>query len=286
MGACGPATLIEGSSFCISDRGGDIQPGHPQGLFVRDTRFLSRWELTVDGQEPQSLAAQPGEPYAATFLARVPPRAGRADSTLLVVRRRYVGDGMREDITIRNTAARTVRCTLELGVDADFADLFEVKGRSKPRASVSVHAADSALEISSGRRDRRQEVVIDGDGTPAVTDGTLTWRLTIAGHAERTVSIEVIPVIDGDPLTLRYPRGQKLKGAVPTKRLRKWRRRGPQVRTADPNLAAVLDRSVEDLGALRIFDPAHPRRPVVAAGAPWFMALFGRDSLLDRKSTL
>jgi glycogen debranching enzyme len=280
MGACGPATLIEGSSFCISDRGGDIMPGHPQGLFVRDTRVLSRWELTVDGQEPQPLAAEPGEPYAATFLGRVPPRAGKADSTLLVVRRRYVGDGMREDITIRNTAARTVRCTLELGVDGDFADLFEVKGRSKPRASVSVHAADSALEISSGRRDRRQAVVIDGDGAPSVTDGTLTWRLTIAGHTERTVSIEVVPVIDGEPMTLRYPRGQKVKTAVPAKRLRKWRRRGPQVRTADSNLAAVLDRSVEDLGALRIFDPEHPRRPVVAAGAPWFMALFGRDSLL------
>jgi glycogen debranching enzyme len=58
------------------------------------------------------------------------------------------------------------------------------------------------------------------------------------------------------------------------------------VRTADPGLAAVLDRSIEDLGALRIFDPEHPRRPVVAAGAPWFMALFGRDSLLTAWMTL
>jgi glycogen debranching enzyme len=280
LGAGGPATLIEGSSFCISDPGGDIRAGHPQGLFVRDTRVLSRWELAVDGQEPQPLSVQHGEPYAATFLSRVPPRVGRADSTVLVVRHRYVGDGMREDITIRNTAARTARCVLELSADADFADLFEVKGRSKPRAGVSVHVADSTLEITGGRRDRRQAVVIDGDGDPVVTDGTLTWRLSIPGHDERSVSIEVVPVIDGTPLTLRYPRGQEIRRAVPAKRLRKWRRRGPQVRTADPGLAAVLDRSVEDLGALRIFDPAHPRRPVVAAGAPWFMALFGRDSLL------
>ena len=280
LGACGPATLIEGSSFCISDPGGDIRPGHPQGLFVRDTRVLSRWELTVDGSEPQPLSVQHGEPYTATFLSRVAPRAGKADSTVLVVRRRFIGDGLREDITIRNTAGRAVRCVLALSADADFADLFEVKGRSKPRASVSVHAVDSALEITGGRRDRRQAVVIDGDGDPTVTDGTLTWRMSIPGHDERSVSIEVIPVIDGTPLTLRYPRGQELERAVPAKRLRKWRRRGPQVRTADPGLAAVLDRSVEDLGALRIFDPSHPRRPVVAAGAPWFMALFGRDSLL------
>jgi glycogen debranching enzyme len=280
LGACSPATLIEGSSFCISEPGGDILPGRPQGLFVRDTRVLSRWELTVDGKEPQPLSVQHAEPYAATFLGRMPPRAGKADSTLLVVRRRYVGDGMREDITIRNTAARQVRCVLELAADADFADLFEVKGRTKPRATASVHAADSALVITSGRRDRNQELVIDGDGDPSVSDGCLRWRLTIAGHGERTVSIEAVPVTDGVPMTLRYPRGRKLERAIPAKRLRKWRRRGPQIRTADPNLAAVLDRSIEDLGALRIFDPAHPRRPVVAAGAPWFMALFGRDSLL------
>ena len=279
-GACSPATLIEGSSFCISEPGGDILPGRPQGLFVRDTRVLSRWELTVDGKEPQPLSVQQAEPYAATFIGRLPPRAGKADSTLLVVRRRYVGDGMREDITIRNTAARAVRCVLEVGADADFADLFEVKGRSKPRAAASVHAADSSLVITSGRRDRQQELVVNGDGEPAVADGSLTWRLAIPGHGERTVSIEAVPVTDGVPMTLRYPRGKKIERAIPAKRLRKWRRRGPQVRTADPNLAAVLDRSIEDLGALRIFDPAHPRRPVVAAGAPWFMALFGRDSLL------
>ncbi|HEY5356584.1 MAG TPA: glycogen debranching N-terminal domain-containing protein [Streptosporangiaceae bacterium] len=279
-GACSPATLIEGSSFCISEPGGDILPGRPQGLFVRDTRVLSRWELTVDGKEPQPLSVQHTEPYAATFIGRLPPRAGKADSTLLVVRRRYIGDGMREDITIRNTAARAVRCVLELAADADFADLFEVKGRSKPRAAASVHVADSSLVITSGRRDRQQELVINGDGEPTVADGCLSWRLSIAGHGERTVGIEAVPVNDGVPMTLRYPRGKKIDRAIPAKRLRKWRRRGPQVRTADPNLSAVLDRSIEDLGALRIFDPAHPRRPVVAAGAPWFMALFGRDSLL------
>jgi len=65
---------------------------------------------------------------------------------------------------------------------------------------------------------------------------------------------------------------------VPARRLRDWQRTAPRVTTPDRDLAAVLHRSVEDIG--RIFDPAHPDRPVVAAGAPWFMAPFGRDSLL------
>ncbi len=279
--ACSPITLIEGSTFCISELGGDIVPDRSHGLFVRDTRMLSRWELRVDGIEPQPLSVQSAEPYAATFLGRMPPRAGKADSTLLVVRRRYVGDGMREDITLRNTSARSTRFSLALTAEADFADLFEVKGRAKPRAVASAGTADSGLVITSGRRERRQELRVTGDQHPALTDdGVLSWRLAVPGHSERTVTVEAVPVDDGVAMKLRHPRGHSVDSTQPAKRLRKWRQRGPQVRTPDRNLAEVLARSVEDLGALRIFDPEHPRWPVVAAGAPWFMALFGRDSLL------
>ncbi|HBW20213.1 MAG: glycogen debranching N-terminal domain-containing protein [Streptosporangiaceae bacterium] len=278
--ACSPVTLIEGSTFCVSEPGGDIRPDRPQGLFVRDTRVLSRWELTIDGLPAQPLTVQSAGPYSAAFIGRMPPRAGRADSTMLVVRRRYVGEGMREDVIIRNTSARSVRCVVTLDADADFADLFEVKGHARPRAAVIADAVDGSLVFAVGRGEHRQELQIRGDGRPVVADGALVWRLTVAGHGERAVSVEAVPVNDGMAMTLRHPRGQAVESAAPAKRLRKWRRRGPQVRTADRNLAAVLDRSIEDLGALRIFDPEHPGRPVVAAGAPWFMALFGRDSLL------
>ncbi|MGH3301397.1 MAG: amylo-alpha-1,6-glucosidase [Streptosporangiaceae bacterium] len=281
QGACSPVTLIEGSTFCISEPGGDVVPDRSQGLFVRDTRMLSRWELTVDGIEPQPLSVQQSEPYGASFLGRMPPAAGKADSTLLVIRRRYVGDGMREDITLRNTSTKARRFRLALIAEADFADLFEVKGRSRPRAAATTAMADSGLVITSGRRERRQELRITGDHNPAVTDsGALQWRLSVPGHSERTVTVEAVPVDDGVAMQLRHPRGHAIERTRPAKRLRKWRQRGPQVRTPDRNLAEVLSRSVEDLGALRIFDPEHPRWPVLAAGAPWFMALFGRDSLL------
>jgi len=85
-------TLVEGSTFCISERWGDIRPGYEQGLFVRDTRVLSRWELTVDGAAPLPLTVQQAQPYSAMFLCRVPP-PGHGDSTLLVERDRYVGEG-------------------------------------------------------------------------------------------------------------------------------------------------------------------------------------------------
>ena len=66
-------TLVEGSTFCISQSAGDILPGEPQGLFVQDTRVLSGWSLTVDGRPAEPLTVQRADPYAAAFLGRLPP---------------------------------------------------------------------------------------------------------------------------------------------------------------------------------------------------------------------
>ena len=278
---CYNVTLVEGSTFCVSEPGGDIRLGHTQGLFVRDTRVLSRWDLAVNGRAPQPLAVQQTEPYAAAFLGQMPPPAGLADSTLLVVRRRYVGDGMREDLTIQNTSPRPATCLVTLTADADFADLFEVKdGRAGTRGAATASAEDSTLRFASRGDGPQRGLLIRADERPSITGGVLEWHVTIPARGQWTASIEAVPVTGGVPMTLRHPRGEPVEHAVPARRLLEWRRSAPQVRTADRDLAAVLHRSVEDLGALRIFDPEHPGRPVVAAGAPWYMALFGRDSLL------
>ncbi len=277
----GTVTLVEGSTFCICESGGDIAQGPPHGLFVRDTRVLSHWALTIDGWTPEPLTVQRSESYAATFIGHLPPRGGTASNTLLVIRRRYVGNGMREDITIRNTAQHPAACVVTLAAAADFADLFEVKGkRTQPGPSASAVAAASTLTFQTRRDERDCALLIQGDGQPEATSGTLSWRATVPARGEWTVSIEATPVVDGIPLESHHPRGQPVEHAVPARRLREWRRGAPQVQSAEPHLTAVLRRSVEDIGALRIFDPEHPGRAVVAAGAPWFMALFGRDSLL------
>ncbi|MFP5311063.1 MAG: glycogen debranching N-terminal domain-containing protein, partial [Actinomycetes bacterium] len=98
----GTITLVEGSSFCISMPNGDISPGHPHGVFVQDTRFVSTWALTVNGQPLEPLAAELKEPYRALFAGRVPRSDGYADSPLIVERLREVGEGIREQVTVRN----------------------------------------------------------------------------------------------------------------------------------------------------------------------------------------
>ena len=92
--------------------------------------------------------------------------------------------------------------------------------------------------------------------------------------------MQVSPVIDGEQIEPRYRCGQPVERGTPGERLRKWRRDVPLLAAAHEDLQLTVGRSLEDLGALRIFDPDFPERAVVAAGAPWFMTLFGRDSLL------
>ena len=95
-----------------------------------------------------------------------------------------------------------------------------------------------------------------------------------------TVSVQVIPVLDGVEIPPRYGPGQPIETSQPATRLEAWRQTAPLVSTPEERLSSLLATSAEDIGALRIFDPDHPDRVVVAAGVPWFMTLFGRDSLL------
>ena len=81
-------------------------------------------------------------------------------------------------------------------------------------------------------------------------------------------------------MTPRYLCGRPVERSTPATRLEAWRRSLPSITSDHDGFAALLDRSTEDLAALRLFDPEHPNRTVVAAGAPWFMTLFGRDSLI------
>ena len=84
----GAVTLVEGSSFCISLQNGDIFPHHPHGVFHEDTRILSRWSLTVNGQPVEPLGAWTPAPYQGMYVGRAVRTDGRADSPLTVERRR------------------------------------------------------------------------------------------------------------------------------------------------------------------------------------------------------
>ena len=237
----------------------------------------------MNGTRPEALAVVSDDPFSATFVSRCPPRPGMADSTLMVFRPRYVGQGMREDIVIRNFGDEPTFCSVELFVDSDFADLFAVKeGRfGDVDGEIAREHRDGQLEFSYRRGTVNRGLVINLSPSPAVVaDDLVSFEAIVPAHGEWTGCLEFHPVIEGKAIDPRYLCGQPVDRAAPAERLAKWRRQVPQVETDHEGLRTVIASSAEDLGALRIFDPDYPERVVLAAGAPWFMTVFGRDSLI------
>jgi glycogen debranching enzyme len=275
----GPVTMVEGSTFCVSGRSGDMDPAQPQGLFYRDTRVLSGWQLRAHDRDLQVLAVLVQDPFRAVFVSRAMPEGSQTN--LLVERTRLIGEGMREDLRVRNLSARPIRTTLTLRVAADFADLFEVKeSRVESRGELSTQPDGDALTIGYHRDGLHRGVRVSAAGATATRDG-LTFEVALEAHGRWESSVLVHPSVEGKEVAASFPVGRPVEESRPAERMRAWRRSSPRVRTADAMLQETLRRSMEDLGGLRISDPAHPEGAAVAAGAPWFMALFGRDSLLS-----
>jgi glycogen debranching enzyme len=280
--APGTVTLVEGTAFCVCAASGDISRGGTDGLFYRDTRLVSRWELRVDDRLLEPVAVIPADPFSATFLGRGLPRPGKAESSLLVTRARYVGGGMREDIVVHNMSREPAGLRLALAVDSDLADLFDVKaGLIKERGQRSVKVGDGCLAISASLPDRERGVQVSARDALA-TPGILSFHIAVPARGTWETTVLAQPVIDGEVLPPRFPAHRPVQYADPARLLQAWERESPIVRTQHNGLAKALWRSRSDLGSLRIFDEAHPDRPPsIAAGAPWFMTIFGRDSLIS-----
>jgi glycogen debranching enzyme len=295
MGApSGPVTLLDGTTFCISESSGDLRHGGSQGLFVRDTRLISRLELSINGHVPEPLSPQARESFACTFLSRMPPLPGLADSTMLVTRRRVLDDGLTEEITLRNMSTEPLPVTLRIGVGGDFADVFEVKEGRAHTDTAGVEGMTIAVEDDSIMLSRKVGTALRGARITCarprgseldVSASQLTWHAVVPAHGAWSTTLQITPSLNGKDL-IEYrvhaqPNGERPTAADgPQERMADWREQSPLVRASDPRLAAVFAASTEDLGSLRIFDPEHADRMVIAAGAPWFMTIFGRDSLL------
>jgi glycogen debranching enzyme len=272
-------TMVEGSSFCLCSSSGDITPGNSHGVFYADTRVLSQWEIEIDDERVEPTQALSAAPYHAMFLGRARARPGHVDSTLLVRRERYIGAGMREDLALVNLGAEATTCTVTIATGCDVADLFEVKSdRIRPARDVRMEANGEELRIVS--HSRRRGVRVSAEKAVAAP-GVLTFQALVPARRSWRTTIEAAPIVDGAEVTPLFAARAPLEHAAPVRQLRAWQQRVPTVRTREQSLAAVLARSREDLGALRLFDAEHPDDPPsVAAGAPWFMTLFGRDSLI------
>jgi hypothetical protein len=128
-------SILDGSTFVVSDMHGDVEVGPDlvQGLFYRDTPFLSRWILTVDGRRPDVLSVENSKYLEAQFFLYPPTGTIYENPYLSVIRKRKVGDGFHEDVTLFNHGNEPRQVAVRLEAGSDFADLFEVKALSRRR---------------------------------------------------------------------------------------------------------------------------------------------------------
>lgn len=280
-------TLIEGATIVRSAWSGDVESDTSQGVFYRGARLLSRFTVRINGAAPEPLAATVDEPFTGTFVGRVRPGAPVGDPavgepSLVVVRRRFVGQGLREDLVVQNDADEAVYCDIEVEFAGDLAELETVRDGLAIAKATELEPDDAGgLRLSTGRGARRRGVHVEFRGaTPTVEAGRAHYETLVPARGTWEACIQVAPLIGGDELEPRYRCGEAIELATPTERLAKWRRGVPRIVTDHPTFAATVVQSVDDLGSLRIFDPERPESVVVAAGVPWAMDLYGRDALL------
>lgn len=265
-------TLVEGASFTICGADGGIDGGGVAGLFVGDTRICSRMLLSIDGGSVEPLTLATRSPSWVAFVGRT------FDKKLLVFRDLRVGQGMRVELRIRNLARESRPATVRLSLEADLADLFDVKKGVAPSVRTPCEADGGDLLFPGDGR--RRGLIVHATADADVEDrGSLVWQVDLAPRETWGACVELRALRGGEEVPLTHPCGQPSE-PTPSGGRAGWRSGLPKLMSDVPGVAHAFLRTGEDLGALRLVDPEHPEDALVAAGAPWYMTLFGRDSIL------
>ncbi|MFE4717544.1 glycogen debranching N-terminal domain-containing protein [Streptomyces sp. NPDC056728] len=297
--------LVRGGTFAAIGPSGDISgvrgSGSPDGLFVRDGRHLSRWQLTADGAAPEVLtpAGPPGGDTAGRTgagegVARcvLVPRGGRLEPPAYTLfREQAVADSaFVETLRVVSNRAAPTTVRLALTVDADFTDQFELRADHRTYTKTGAVRSRSALEdgvrFGYRRGEWRSSTTVTAEPAPDAVEETgtgarrLVWALELAGHGTADLSLRVAARPHGAPGT-PVPASPADAAAELAARTEEFTR-DITLPAAWPGLAAACMRGLADLAVLQVpaTGPDGERLSVPGAGVPWFLTLLGRDALL------
>jgi glycogen debranching enzyme len=290
--------LHQGQTVFLTETDGRVNWPSKCGLYFRDTRVISAWAIFANGEQWDLLNGGAVAPQAARifltnrgFATEDGPVAAR---TLGLEIGRQVDGGLHEDIDITNDSQKPVRFNLEVAMRADFADIFEVKGENIVRRGhiiTSWSAKKEILRITYRNKDFCREVVIrtgDGDGEPTVyANGRLSFDVALKpGQAWHRCLI--YDLVDGTKSTRasRECTHSSAKSAH-SRNMDEWQRTVLKIETSNEEFYRCYNQGVQDMAALRL--PLQGTDHMVfvpAAGLPWFVALFGRDTLIVSLQTM
>ena len=285
----GLVQILDGNTFVVSDSRGDIEASltDPTGLFSFDTRFLSQWVLTVNGQRLTPLSTDDLQYFETRFFLVPGTGTVYVDSKLSVIRSRAVGNGFREELKILNHDEKPVDLTIRIDAGSDFADLFEVKDALKKKGTYSARVTRGRLELAYERGTFGRATEISATNRARVDKNGLTFKARIEPHGEWSTNVDVVTAVLGSGKRHDQPKLARARGRQNMEtNLKRWVDNAPTLECDWDSLRETYRRSLVDLAALRFSPPIMGHRSLPAAGLPWFMTMFGRDSILTSLQAL
>jgi glycogen debranching enzyme len=275
--------ILDGNTFVVSDSRGDIEASltDPTGLFSFDNRFLSTWILTVDGERLNPLSVDDLQYFESRFFLVPGTGTVYVDAKLSVIRRRAVGDGFHEELTILNHDAKPVDLTVRVEAASDFADLFEVKDALQKKGRYSTRVENGRLLLSYERGSFGRQTTISATAPAKLDKKGLTFAVHIEPQGAWTTDLDVVTAAGagGTYIRPKYDRGERQARPNMGRSLERWLAEAPRLESDSDPLKVTYRRSLVDLAALRFAPPVSGGRSLPAAGLPWFMTMFGRDSI-------
>lgn len=284
------ARVTCGTRFVVSSDNGDIVPRERHhGFYAHDTRFLSHFTITINGKRLNSIGHATFEDRLASFYCY--------SGGISVVRDRNVTQAFHEDISVTNNNIHPANIKFEVTLGADFADVFEVRrGTVHKIGNVTAsYTPEEGLKLTYKREHYLRATKIKFSQPAKVAGNTAHFEFKLKPKEIWRICVDVIPVLDGhqhqaSPCVngiLGKPFGsyqektylgffQEVDAEMPLEKI-------PALKTENPDISQAYYRAVGDLRALRL--QQEKGYFVLAAGLPWFMALFGRDSIISAIQT-
>jgi glycogen debranching enzyme len=280
--------IKENDLFLLTDTKGNIPENHPYGLglYTKDTRFLSRLDVKINGEEPIELASDAKENYMAQILLTNPHMEKDGEIILWresveIERTRFISnDVLYETIKLKNYFPKPVSFNISVEMEVDFADMFIVRGflngKIGNRTGQKVEENGLTFEyMGADELYRATKISWDRKADDVQEKGEVTFNLSLNHLEEESITFTIQPQVGTEEVKLAAPKAQALKELK--KSYEDWEESITKVQTDYLPLQKLVDRGIGDLRVL-LTDLGYGQFPV--AGLPWFGVPFGRDSLI------